>query len=145
MLAKLVENPYCNICLMKKWLTFSFLFSIFSTHLTFLFSPSNHKGSLSTCLYICLLIISETIHWVDFKLGWCIALDPRVCSVKFGAILTHDTFIINKLWINKRSESCLALQGFRALWLYVMGSAGDQSCTAKAKYFHMACLDTQHL
>ena len=50
--------------------------------------------------------ISRTVDLTSFTLGLCFSKGPRKCSVRLGAICTHDTFNINKLWIYKRLPPC---------------------------------------
>lgn len=70
-----------------------------------------HSMKVSECVCVICLNISGTVHSNCLTLGDCIAGDPRMCSVSFGAIWARNMFYTDKLWIKNST-----LQLFAAAW-----------------------------
>ena len=64
------------------------------------------------CLFVCPLLISRINHLIDFTLGRCIV------GTQGRAIWTHDTFDINKPYINKPTANWSApcLSAAESVW-----------------------------
>ncbi len=48
-------------------------------------------------LYVCPSHSVKTVCQIDFKLGRCVAEDPRICVCAFGEASKHKLFFINKI------------------------------------------------